>query len=60
MLIFAYFFYQGSSPFGSGENLCKHLSDYSRPDDATGLSVGGYIHLHFLKFFLLIDFSSEM
>ncbi|XP_055951313.1 MAP kinase-activating death domain protein-like isoform X2 [Argiope bruennichi] len=28
---------QGSSPFGSGENLYKHLSD--RPEDATGLSV---------------------
>ncbi|KAG8190369.1 hypothetical protein JTE90_022014 [Oedothorax gibbosus] len=28
---------QGSSPFGSGENLYKHLSD--RPEDAAGLSV---------------------
>ncbi|XP_054715767.1 LOW QUALITY PROTEIN: MAP kinase-activating death domain protein-like [Uloborus diversus] len=32
---------QGSSPFGSGENLYKHMSDSSRPEDTVGLSVAG-------------------
>nr|XP_042894648.1 MAP kinase-activating death domain protein isoform X3 [Parasteatoda tepidariorum] len=30
---------QGSSPFGSGENLYKHLSDSSRTEDPMNLSV---------------------
>lgn len=41
---------QGSSPFGSGENLYKHLSDSSRPDDGANLSVGG------IYFFSLLEF----
>ena len=45
---------QGSSPFGSGENLYKHLSDSSRPDDGANLSVGKFIviiSVVFPKFF---------